>query len=284
MRKAKFFAAAGIMAMSLFTGLTFNTSDVKADEVETVGVTLSSVEGSAGDEVVVNIAVTSNPGTIMAQTKFSYDDSIVTVKKVENKDTVFKCDASKDQTTDFTAPNLEKNPIQLIDGYSTAQGNSKETGDLYAITLEINKDAKVGDTAEISFEGEFLDWEFNSYAVEKTTAKVTVVEKVPPTTVPPTTEPPTTEPPTTEPPTTVPPTEKPTDSGNNGGNSNNNGSNTQNNNAGNNNQTQAPTTATPTTGAKQSPKTGDAAPVAALAVVLMAAAVTAVVAKKKAVD
>lgn len=140
MRKAKVFAAVGIMAMSLFSGLAFNVTDAKADE--TVGVTLDSVkvvEDELGDdrEVTVNVTVNSNPGTILSQTEFTYDSSVLTVTKVEAKD-FFKCDASEGQSSDFTSPNLEKNPIQLIDGYGAVMGNSDATGVMYTITLNLN--------------------------------------------------------------------------------------------------------------------------------------------------
>ena len=260
MRKAKVFAAVGIMAMSLFSGLAFNVTDAKADE--TVGVTLDSVkvmEDELGDdrEVTVNVTVNSNPGTILSQTEFTYDSSVLTVTKVEAKD-FFKCDATEGQTSDYTAPNLEKNPIQLIDGYGAVRGNSDATGVMYTITLKIAEDAKAGTEATIGFSGKFMDSDLNEYDVVCEDAKVAVVEKETETPTPPT--PPTPEKPTPEKPTpAAPTTAAPTPA--------------------------APTTATPaTTKANQAPRTGDVAPVAVLGIMIAATATVAVLAKKKVED
>jgi hypothetical protein len=171
MKKTKLMLAAGLLAFSVFSGLEYNTE--KAMASQQVDCEMNNAEGKPGDTVTVTIKVTSNPGTIMSETRFAYDSDVVEITNVTEKD-MFRTADIGNVTSDYVAPNLAKNPIQLINGFQSYSGNSKNTGDLYVIELKIKDDAKIGES-EIKFTGTFCDWEFNDYSVNCNTAKIKVI-------------------------------------------------------------------------------------------------------------
>lgn len=171
MRKLQMIAAAGLLACSLFSGLELNVEDVQADQQVTCE--LDSTEGKRGDTVSVAVKVTSNPGTIMSETRFAYDSDVVEVTNVTEHD-MFRTTEIGSITSDYQAPNLAKNPLQLTNGFLAYQGNSSNTGALYTIELKIKDDAAFGES-EIAFTGKFYDWEFNEYEVSCNKATIKVV-------------------------------------------------------------------------------------------------------------
>lgn len=171
MKKAKIFMTAGLMAFSLLSGMSFTKEKVSA--AETVKCELTNAEGHRGDTVSVTINVTQNPGTIMSETKFAYDSDVVEVIKVTEHD-MFRTEAIGNTPSDYMEPNMEKNPIQLTNGYLACASNSTNTGNLYTMELKIKDDAVFG-KSEISFYGVFYDWEFNDFPVICDKADITIV-------------------------------------------------------------------------------------------------------------
>lgn len=170
MKKAKVLMLAGLMALSLLSGIRYTNEKVSA--AETVKCELESAEGHRGDTVSVTIKVTSNPGTIMSQTKLAYDSDVVEVMKVTEHD-MFRTSEIGNIPSDYLEPNMAKNPVQLINGFQAFSGNSSNVGNLYTFELKIKDSADFGES-EISFSGDFLDYEFNTFPVvcEKAVIKV----------------------------------------------------------------------------------------------------------------
>lgn len=99
MKKAKYFMVAGLMALSVLTGMQFTKDKVSA--AETVKCELTNVEGHRCETVNVIIKVNSNPETIMSETRFTYDSDVVEVTKVTEHD-LFRTPEKESTVFDYT--------------------------------------------------------------------------------------------------------------------------------------------------------------------------------------
>lgn len=140
-----------------------------ADNVEC---TIQSDGGKIGGEVIIRIKVTKNPGTIMSETKFTYDKNVLEIKSVKSHD-LFAGDVTQGMVSDWTQPSLTTEPISMMDGYFTVRGNTSNTGDLYTIKARIKDNASFG-TTKVGFSGRFLDWELNDYPIVCEDAEINI--------------------------------------------------------------------------------------------------------------
>lgn len=122
-------------------------------------------QGDTAGEIIIKVNVKNNPGTIMSETKFGYDDEVLEIKEMESQD-LFAGGITKGVVSDWSAPNVEENPIKMIDGYLVIRGNTENTGLMYIIKAEVKSgvDKELEETT-VSFSGTFLDWELNEYEI-----------------------------------------------------------------------------------------------------------------------
>ena len=97
---------------------------------DAVIVSLDNAKGKPGEEVSVNVLVDKNIGTIVSLLDLSYDSSLLTVTNIESKDLF---NLHNGMVSDYRKPNLQNNPITIIDGYVAESHNSYATGVMYGV-------------------------------------------------------------------------------------------------------------------------------------------------------
>jgi hypothetical protein len=287
MRKYAKLIAAGAAVAILSSGSWFVPGTVAyAEDADTASVSLTAAGQIApGQEFTVDVNLNSNPGVTLTDGTLTYDENVFELVSSLNEDEelvysvtsndLLNIEGYKDSlTSDFTSPIPHDGQVRLMDGYSEYKKNNDKTGSLFTLTFKVKDDATIGTEATFSYEGKLngyiSDSESSTYTAACEDLVVTVAEYQEPETEAPTeaateesttaaTEEPTTVAPTEES-TTVAPTEAATEAATTAA-------------------VVAPTTAAATTTATTTPKTGDAAPFMAFAVIGLGAA--AVIAQRK---
>ncbi len=140
---------------------------ISAEETYDGAISVTEAKGFRGQTVKVDILVDENPGIIAAVMTVKYDDTVLTLKRVEDKSKLGENNHSDNLLTDeyYIA---WFNPLSEID-YTYE-------GAILTLTFEIAEDAELGNYSVDLTVGEAYDAELSAVSFAETDGKISVVE------------------------------------------------------------------------------------------------------------
>ena len=127
---------------------------------------VGGVSGEPGDTIEVPVVIANNPGVVAVRLMIKYDDSVLTLKSVEDEGLLPGA---------VHSPTYEKNPYTLYWINGTAPENFMVNGTLATLTFEIEKDAKPG-TTTLTVEQDNRDFDLKKVVFDVSDTKVTILD------------------------------------------------------------------------------------------------------------
>ncbi|MEE0930906.1 MAG: LPXTG cell wall anchor domain-containing protein [Acutalibacteraceae bacterium] len=188
-----------IIALVLVISIVMISTIIQINAAETPMFSFNSLSGNTGEEVVLTLNCSNNPGITGWAVNIGYDSDALQLIKADGKSVFGDVTVSQD---------INENPFRA---QWFSLNDSTSNGTMLVLTFKINENAQSGDyIVSISYaEDEVVNVNDENVYFDTMNGIVTVKSSEPETTEPVTTEPVTTEPATTEPETTEPVTTEP---------------------------------------------------------------------------
>ena len=131
------------LALTLVLALGLLSVNAFADDTNTLTVEAASVTAAPGSTVDVAVKLTANPGVVALSLGISYDESVLTLNSVTDKE-LFKEEKVTNTEINMKPSDENYDCYVLFDG-ALNSANVTATGDLLVLNFTVNKDAEEGD-------------------------------------------------------------------------------------------------------------------------------------------